>query len=220
MPPGFAEFLRAPVRRLTTGFKCNGDVTPVTTLGLDFRLFFLWLLLPREELVKSSTFAALALLFLSAISSLAQITESPGSVIADKMEIPRYLPLAATAGISAEVKLRLQVNKNGDVATVNIVDAHADCGFLQDCNSQAGSGWESGFVQMATEAAKVSRFSCSTCGGPTFGHIVIYHFQYPPMPKRACTPRPKEKIPPPPPSTVDSSDHVTVRPTHWPCVSP
>jgi hypothetical protein len=168
----------------------------------------------------SKCLAASALLFLTAISSLAQITEPPSSVIADKMEMPRYLPLAANAGISADVTLRLQVNKNGDVVSVNVVRAHADCGWLPDCSPHAGSGWESGFVQMATEAAKVSRFSCSTCGGPTFGHIVIYQFQYPPVPKRACTPRPKEKIPPPPPSTVDSSDHVTVRPTHWPCVSP
>jgi hypothetical protein len=170
--------------------------------------------------VKSrNCFAAPTLLILTTLSSLAQITESPSHVIADKMQIPLYLPLAAMVEVSAEVTLRLQVNNNGDVVSVNVISAHADCGRLPDCNPQAGSGDESGFVQMATVAAKVSKFSCSVCGGPTFGHIVTYQFQYPPLPKRACAPRPKETIPPPPPSTVDSSDHVTVRPTHWPCTA-
>ena len=160
------------------------------------------------------------LIILTSLSCLAQTTESPSHVIANKMVIPRYSPLAAISGISAEVTLRLQVNQNGGVASVNLVSVHADCGWLPGCDQQAGSGWESGFVVMATEAAKLSRFSCSMCGGPTFGHIVTYQFQYPPMPKRACTPKPKEIIAPPPPSTIDSSDHVTVRPAHWPCVSP
>jgi hypothetical protein len=171
-----------------------------------------------ESVTSSNCLAASTLLILTALSSLAQTAESPSHVIADKMEIPLYLPIGAMAGVSAEVTLRLQVNKNGDVVAVNVVSAHADCGFLTDC-PHAGNRWESGFVQMATKSAKVSKFSCSTCGGATFGHIVIYQFQYPPVPKRACTPRPKETIPPPPPSTVDSSDHVTVRPTHWPCTA-
>jgi hypothetical protein len=185
-----------------------------------FQVILPMISLARAESVTSGNcLAASALLILTTLSSLAQITESPSHVIADEMEIPLYLPLGAMAGVSAEVTLRLQVSKDGDVTSVAVVSAHADCGWLPDCSPHAGSGWESRFVQMATEAAKVSRFSCSTCGGATFGHVVIYQFQYPPVPKRACTPRPKEKIPPPPPSTV-ASGHVTVRPTHWPCVSP
>jgi|SRR5450432_2897181 len=177
--------------------------------------------LARGESVKSKNYlAASTLLILTTLSALAQTAEPPNHVVADKMEIPLYLPIAAMAEVSAEVTLRLQVNTNGgDVVSVSVISAHADCGRWPDCNPQAGSGRESGFVQMATEAAKVSKFSCSLCGGPTFGHIVTYQFQYPPVPKRACTPRPKETIPSPPPSTVDSSDHVTVRPTHWPCVA-
>ena len=201
-------------------FDCNGDVTRVTTLELYLQGILLMIFAMGESVASRNCLATSALLILTSLPCLAQTTESPSHVIADKMVIPLYLPVAAMAGVSAEVTLRLQVNKNGDVASVNLVSAHADCGWLRDCSELAGSERESGFVEMATEAARLSRFSCSMCGGPTFGHIVTYQFQYPPLPKRACTPRPKETIAPPPLSTIDSSDHVTVRPTHWPCVSP
>jgi TonB family protein len=139
---------------------------------------------------------------LALTSSIAQVAET-SNVVADKMEIPRYLPLAEQAGVSGEVTLRLQVKKNGDVISANVVSAHPE----------RGRPW-SGFIEMATEAAKASKFSCSRCEGPVFEHTVTYQFQYPAVPKEACT----GTIPPPPPSSVDSPSHVTVRPRRWPCV--
>ena len=69
-------------------------------------------------------------MILATLPSLGQVKESGGPVIPDKMGIPRYDPLAAMAGVSAEVTLRLQVKKNGDVISVNVVGANADCGFV------------------------------------------------------------------------------------------
>ena len=165
----------------------------------------------------SNYLAASAILILTTLPFLGQMKESGVRVIADKMEIPRYgVPLAAMSGVSAEVTLRLQVKKNGDVISVNVVSTHADCGFLSGCDTDASKGWGSGFVDAATQAAKISRFSCSMCEGSTFDHVVTYQFQYPPVPKGVCT----DAAPLPPPSTVDSPSHVTVRPKHWSCVLP
>ena len=149
--------------------------------------------------------AALVVLTLRTFPSMGQLTEPPPEVIADKMEIPRYWPLAAQAGVSGEVNLRLQVKKDGEVTSIRVVSAQAEHGY-----------GTSGFVYFATEAAKLSRFPCSKCEGPTFDHVVTYQFQYPPVPKRVCT----DAAPPPPPSTVDSPGHVTVRPKGWSCVQP
>lgn len=164
----------------------------------------------------SNYLAASVIVILAALPSLGQVEESAGHVIADKMETPRYDPLAAMTGVSAEVMLRLQVKKNGDVTSVNVVGAHADCGFASGCDTDARKGWESRFVDWAMQAAKMSKFSCPKCEGPTFDHIVTYQFQYPPLPKGVCT----DAAPPPPPSTVDSPSHVTVKPRAWSCVQP
>ncbi len=162
--------------------------------------------------------AASVIVTLAALPFQGQVKEPGGRVIANKMETPRYgVPLARLSGVSAEVTLRLQVRKSGDVISVEVVGAHADCGFLSGCDTSARKGWEDGFAEAATQAAKISRFSCSKCEGPTFDHLVTYQFQYPPVPKEACT---DSAAPPPPPSTVDSPSHVTVRPQGWPCVQP
>jgi hypothetical protein len=164
----------------------------------------------------SNYLAASVFLILTALPSLGQAKESDHRVIADKVEIPRYVPLAAMGGVSAEVTLRLQVKKNGDVISVNVVSTHADCGFSSGCDTDTSNGWAAGFVNPATQAAKTSRFSCSKCEGPSFDHTVTYQFKYPPVPKGVCT----DAAPPPPPSTVDSPSHVTVRPKGWSCVQP
>jgi hypothetical protein len=162
----------------------------------------------------SNYLAASVIVILATLPSLGQVKESGGAIIPDKMEIPRYDPLAAMAGVSAELTLRLQVKKNGDVISVNVVGANADCGFVSGCDADSRKGRGARFVEWSTPAAKISRFSCSKCEGPTFDHIITYQFQYPPLPKGACT----DAVPPPPPSTVDSPSHVTVRPQRWSCV--
>jgi TonB family protein len=149
--------------------------------------------------------AASLMLIHITLPSLGQVTRSSGRVIADKMEIPRYPGLARQAWISAEVTLRLRMKKNGDVVSVTVVHAHAERGY-----------GVSGFIDTATDAAKVSRFSCPTCEGATFEQTVTYEFQCPPQPEHACT----QTIPPPPPSTTESPSHVTVRPAMWSCVWP
>jgi hypothetical protein len=164
----------------------------------------------------SNYLAASVIVILATLPSLGQVKESGGRVVADKMEIPRYDPLAAMAGVSAEVTLRLQVKRSGDVISVNVVGAHADCGFASGCDTGAGKGWSARFVDWAAQAAKISKFSCSKCEGPIFDHMVTYRFDYPPRPKGVCT----DAVPPPPPSTVDSPSHVTVRPQGWSCVQP
>lgn len=164
----------------------------------------------------SNYLAASMIVILATLPSLGQMKEPEGRVIADKMEIPRYDPLAAMTGVSGEVTLRLQVKKNGDVVSVSVIGSHADCGFASGCDANARKGWGARFVDWATQAAKISSFSCSKCEGPTFDHTITYQFQYPPLPKGVCT----DAVPPPPPSAVDSSSHITVRPTHWPCVQP
>lgn len=125
-------------------------------------------------------------------------------VQAKRMEIPRYLPLAQQARISGEVNLRLTVNKAGKVVSVEVVSARPD-------------NWGKGFASMAIEAAKKSEFACASCSGDTFEHTVTYQFQFPPIPKDACTLQPPTPLPA---SAVDSVSHVTVRPSAWPCVQP
>jgi hypothetical protein len=164
----------------------------------------------------SDCLAASVILILTTLPSLGQVTGPGGRVTADKMEIPRYDPLAVMTGVSAEVTVRLQVKKDGDVISVNVVGAHADCGFASGCDTDTRKGWGARFVDWATQAAKISRFSCSKCEGPTFDHVVTYQFQYPPVPKGVCT----DAAPSPPPSTADSPSHVTVRPKGWSCVQP
>jgi hypothetical protein len=160
--------------------------------------------------------AASVVLILTALLCPGQVKESGGRILGDKMEIPRYVPLAALGRVSGEVTLRLQVKKNGDVISANVVNAHADCGFSSGCDTDPGKGWAVSFVDAATQAAKISRFSCSKCEGPTFDHLVTYQFQYPPVPKGVCT----DAAPPPPPSSIDSPSHVTVRPKGWSCFQP
>jgi|HubBroStandDraft_6_1064221.scaffolds.fasta_scaffold07044_8 hypothetical protein len=69
--------------------------------------------------------------------------------------------------------------KERDVISVNVVSTHADCGFASGCGTDVRKGWGAGFVDAATQAAKISRFSCSKCEGSTFDHVVTYQFQYP-----------------------------------------
>jgi len=132
----------------------------------------------------------------------AQETSSVARVEAKRMEIPRYLPLAQQAAVSGEVTLHLTVNKAGKVVSVDATNAQAN-------------GWGKGFASMASDAAKQSEFVCASCSGDTFEHTVTYQFQFPAIPKDACTLRP-----PIPASKVDSASHVTVRPSAWPCVQP
>ncbi len=61
----------------------------------------------------SNYLATSIIVILATLPSLGQVKESGIPVIADKMEIPRYAPLAAMAGVSAEVTLRLQVKRTG-----------------------------------------------------------------------------------------------------------
>jgi TonB family protein len=145
----------------------------------------------------------MATLFLIILPCSAQQSDSATQVQAKRIEIPRYLPLARQAGISGEVVLRLTVNKAGKVASVDVVKAQPD-------------NWGKGFATMATEAAKKSEFVCASCSGDTFEHEVTYQFQFPAIPKDACT----LQAPPLPASTVDSVSHVTIRPSTWPCVQP
>ena len=100
-------------------------------------------------------------MILATLPSLGQVKESGGPVIPDKMGIPRYDPLAAMAGVSAEVTLRLQVKKNGDVISVNVVGANADCGFVSGCDADSRKGRGARFVEWSMQAAKISRFSDS-----------------------------------------------------------
>jgi hypothetical protein len=90
--------------------------------------------------------AASVILILATLPSLGQVKEADGSVIADKMEMPRYDPLGAMTGVSAEVTLRLQVKRNGDVTSVDVVGAHADCGFGSGCDADARKGWGARFA--------------------------------------------------------------------------
>jgi TonB family protein len=138
---------------------------------------------------------------------IGQVGEAGAAVVADKIEIPNYPPLALQAGISAKIILQVEVKKSGEVNSVRVISGQTDRGY-----------GTAGFVDTATAAAKNSRFSCPTCKGLSFEHIVTYDFQYPPVPEHVCTPKPKETIPPPPPSTTDAPGHVTVRPSKWSCV--
>ena len=131
-----------------------------------------------------------------------QETGSAKRIRAKRMEIPRYLPLAQQAGRSGEVTLYLTVSTAGKVVAVDIVHAQP-------------SGWGRGFAAMAIDAAKQSEFECTSCSGDAFEHIVTYQFRFPAIPRNACT-----LNPPIPASNVDSGSHVTVRPRHWPCVTP
>jgi hypothetical protein len=98
--------------------------------------------------------AASLIVILTTLPFLGQVKESGVGVIADKMEIPRYgVPLAAMSGVSAEVTLRLQMKKNGDVISVNVVSTHADCGFASGCDTDVRKGWGASFVDAATQAA-------------------------------------------------------------------
>jgi TonB family protein len=137
---------------------------------------------------------------------IGQVGEAGAAVVADKIEIPNYPPLALQAGISAKIILQVEVKKSGEVNSVRLISAQTDRGY-----------GTAGFVDTATAAAKTSRFSCPTCKGLSFEHVVTYDFQYPPVPEHVCTPKPKETIPPPP-STTDAPGHVTVRPSKWSCV--
>jgi TonB family protein len=133
-----------------------------------------------------------------------QESSSATRVQAKRMEIPRYPPLAQQADMGGEVALRLTVNKVGKVVSVEVV------------NARPRNGWGKDFASMATDAAKQSEFLCASCSGDTFQHTVTYQFQFPAIPKDACTLQPT----PVPASRVDSASHVTVRPSKWPCVQP
>jgi TonB family protein len=116
---------------------------------------------------------ALALLTLTVLPSAGQEGKETRIQI-KKMEIPRYLPLARQAGISGDVTLHLTVNKGSEVTAVDVVSAHP-------------KNWGEGFASMAIEAAKRSQFSCASCANNTFEHTVTYQFDFPPIPKNACT---------------------------------
>lgn len=166
----------------------------------------------------SKNLVASLILIVATLSSLGQVKESGDRVVVDKMDVPHYPPLARLTGVSAEVTLRLRARKSGDVISVDVVSALADCGFISSgCDANARKRWADRFADAATRAATICRFSCPKCEAPIFEHIVTYDFRYPPLPKGMCT---DEAVPPPPPSTVDSSSHVTVRPQAWPCVQP
>jgi TonB family protein len=132
-----------------------------------------------------------------------QESSSATRVQAKRVEIPRYFPLAQQARMNGEVVLRLTVNKVGKVVSVEVVNARPN-------------GWGKGFALMAIDAAKQSEFLCASCSGDTFQHTVTYQFQFPAIPKDACT------LPQPalPASKVDAASHVTVRPSGWDCVEP
>ena len=146
--------------------------------------------------------AAILLVSLFIPQCRGQETSSAALVEAKRMEIPRYPPLAQQAGKSGEVTLHLTVNKVGNVVSVDVANARPD-------------GWEKGFAPTAIDAGKKSEFVCLSCSGDTFEHTVTYQFQFPAIPRDACTLRPQL-----PASKVDSASHVTVRPTAWPCVQP
>lgn len=128
--------------------------------------------------------------------------DTPERVQAKRIEIPHYLPLAQQAGISGEVTLHLTVSKAGKVISVDIV-------------STKPSNWGKAFASMAVDAAKRSEFECSSCSGESFEHTITYQFQFPEIPKDACTVQPPRPLPA---SKVDSVSHVIVRPSAWPCV--
>jgi TonB family protein len=142
------------------------------------------------------------LLSLLTLQCRGQETSSATTVQVKRMQIPRYLPLAQQAGLSGEVTLHLTVDKAGKVVSVDVENSRP-------------SNWGKGFASMAIEAAKQSEFLCASCLGDTFEHAVTYQFQFPAIPRDACTAQPKL-----PASKVDSASHVTVRPSAWPCVYP
>jgi hypothetical protein len=168
----------------------------------------------------SKSFRVLMLLILAPWSLVSQTADSDATVIAEHIEIPAYPPLARQARMSGEVKLRLLVQRSGEVVSVSVASVAVSDG-VPASSALAHTvidGIRESFVDVATRAAEKSQFSCPTCKGATFDHSITYQFQHPPVPKRACNPRPKDKIPPLPGPTIDSPNHVTVRPTAWPCV--
>jgi TonB family protein len=156
--------------------------------------------IPRQLCCFSAT---MLLLTLPVAPSVGQRTEPPAKVQAKKVEIPHYVPLAQQAAISGTVTLHLVVSRDGKVVSADVVSAEPD-------------GWGKWFSSTAADAAKRSEFVCPSCSGETFEHTITYQFDFPPIPKDACTPQ----APALPRSKVDSPTHVTVRPSLWPCVEP
>jgi TonB family protein len=87
-----------------------------------------------------------ALLTLTMLPSAGQEGNSETRIQIKKMEVPSYPPLARQAHVTGDVKLHLTVNKNGDVASVDVVSARP-------------KGWGKDFAAVAIEAAKRSQFS-------------------------------------------------------------
>lgn len=85
-------------KRLRGDFECNGDISTVTMTDVAIN--------------KSGRTwpAILAALTLTISPCLGQVTGSAAKVIADRMEIPRYWPLASQAAISGEVILRFAIS--------------------------------------------------------------------------------------------------------------
>jgi TonB family protein len=115
-----------------------------------------------------------AIFWLAALSCVAA-SQSPPQPAGSKAEVafaslaePRYPPLARQARITGEVQIKLEIRKDGSVASAAVVSGHP---MLTDA---------------ALSSAKQSRFECRHCQDDETPYVIVYSFQIAESPGWPC----------------------------------
>jgi TonB family protein len=100
--------------------------------------------------------------------SPAQPTTSRGEVVFATLADPKYPPLAWQARITGEVQIKLEIRKDGSIASAAVASGHP---MLADA---------------ALNSAKQSRFECRDCQDDQNQYILVYSFQIAASPGWPC----------------------------------
>jgi TonB family protein len=115
-----------------------------------------------------------AIFWLAALPRVA-VAQSPPQPATSKSEVvfasladPKYPPLARQARITGEVQIKLEIRKDGSVASATLASGHP---MLADA---------------ALNSAKQSRFECRDCQDDQTQYIVVYSFEIAASPGWPC----------------------------------
>jgi TonB family protein len=151
----------------------------------------------RSCLKRASTLTIFILIFRAGALNSAQtpfsVIEPTEAPILVKLVPPHYPPLALAARVWGDVVLILNVRKDGNVESVNVVSGPP---FLR---------------QAALDSAQQSQFECQACTGASASYRLVYSFQL--GPTRYCstsTVIPSTEPEQVSPRVTQSQNHITI----------
>jgi hypothetical protein len=133
--------------------------------------------------------------------TLAQAQEPNPRIV--KLDLPAYLPIAVQAQTAGQVQMELTIGQDGSVTSWEAISGHPI------------------LVRAVTDSLPQARFACDGCRQQAYRYVLTYEFILPEDRfASACAELAKTgKEPAMPPSTLDSSTHVTVRPARAMCLA-